>query len=87
MTTAKTASTVRKYHRMLGFFLAGIMMIYATSGVLLVLRSTDFLKYEQTTERQLAPGLPAAELGQQLHLRGFKVEQETVDRIQFRQGS
>ena len=35
---------MRIIHRYLGFFLAGIMTVYALSGVLLIFRSTDFLK-------------------------------------------
>ncbi len=84
--SAKQASTFRKYHRMLGFFLAGVMMIYASSGVLLIFRTTDFLKYEHTTERQLAAGLTAEQLGQQLRLNNFRVKGENESLIQFEQG-
>jgi len=83
----KTASTVRKYHRLLGFFLAGIMAIYACSGVLMIFRTSDFLKYEQTGERQLPPGLKGSDLGAQLRLRGFTVTSEDPDQVIFQQGS
>lgn len=53
---------VRVIHRYLGFFLAGIMFVYALSGILMVFRNTDFLKTEVTTERKLAPNLSAKEL-------------------------
>lgn len=33
---------MRVYHRYLGFFLAGIMAVYAISGVVLIFRDTDF---------------------------------------------
>ena len=40
-----TAHTrMRIWHRYLGFFLAGIMAVYSTSGVLMIFRDTDFLK-------------------------------------------
>lgn len=87
MTTLKTANTFRKYHRLLGFFLAGIMTIYACSGVLLVFRSTDFLKYEQTQERQLAPGLQGRELGPILRLREFRVIDDSDSQVNFPQGN
>lgn len=77
---------VRKYHRYLGFFLAGVMALYACSGVLMIFRGTDFLKFEQTSERQLAPGLGAAELESSLRMKGFKVTGEDQNRIQFKQG-
>ena len=86
MTTMQSATLVRKYHRLLGFFLAGIMMIYACSGVLLIFRNTEFLKVEQTVERQLSPGLEAGDLGRALRLRGFEVTADNDQQILFNQG-
>ena len=37
----------RVWHRYLGFFLAGIMAVYAVSGVVMIFRNTDFLKQEK----------------------------------------
>ena len=85
--SAKSANTFRKYHRIIGFFLAGVMMIYASSGVLLIFRTTDFLKFESTEVRQLAAGLSADELNDELHIRRFKVTEETTTDILFEQGS
>jgi hypothetical protein len=86
MASPKFHNSFRKYHRWLGFFLAGIMAVYATSGILLIFRTTDFLKYEQTEQRQLAPQLTGAELSKQLRIRGFAVKGETDTKIQFNQG-
>jgi len=36
---------MRTYHRYLGFFLSGIMAVYAISGIILIFRDTEFLKY------------------------------------------
>ncbi len=83
MASMKFHNAFRKYHRWLGFFLAGIMFIYAVSGVLLIFRTTDFLKYEQTEQHQLASGLNGDALGQQLRMKGFRVAAETADRIEF----
>ena len=83
MASMKFHNAFRKYHRWLGFFLAGIMFIYAVSGVLLIFRTTDFLKYEQTEQHQLAPGLNGDALGQQLRMKRFRVAAETADRIEF----
>ena len=46
---------MRIVHRYLGFFLAGIMAVYALSGVLLIYRDTDILKSEQHLEKMLEP--------------------------------
>jgi len=87
MTTQKTASTLRKLHRILGFFLAGIMAVYAFSGVLLIFRKTDLLQYDQTTEHQLKPGLQAQSLGDKLRIRGFEVIEDTAEQVIFEEGS
>ncbi len=86
MTSLKTANTFRKYHRLLGFFLAGVMTIYACSGVLLIFRSTDFLKYERVEERQLPAALTAQELGDKLKIKDLKVSSESADALFFKQG-
>jgi uncharacterized iron-regulated membrane protein len=35
---------MRIFHRYLGFFLSGIMTVYALSGVVLIFRDSDFFK-------------------------------------------
>ena len=47
-----TKTFMRITHRYLGYFLAGIMAVYAVSGVLLVYRDTDFLKKENLCLRK-----------------------------------
>lgn len=42
---------MRIVHRYLGYFMAGIMTVYAVSGVLLVYRDTDALKKEKKYEK------------------------------------
>lgn len=86
MASPKFHNTFRQYHRWLGFFLAGIMAIYSVSGILLIFRSTDFLKYDYVTEQQLAPDLDSHALGQQLRIRNFKVESESSQRLMFKEG-
>ncbi|MBD0777894.1 PepSY domain-containing protein [Maribacter sp. ANRC-HE7] len=64
---------MRIVHRYLGFFLAGIMAVYAFSGIILIFRETDFLKSEQTIEKKVAVGLSSQALGKALHLKNLKV--------------
>ncbi len=78
---------MRVIHRYLGFFLAGVMAVYALSGTLLIFRSTDFLKSEKQIERQLDPELSPQEVGDALRMRNFKAVSETQDLIEFREGS
>jgi uncharacterized iron-regulated membrane protein len=43
----KSSNLMRIIHRYLGFFLAGIMAVYAISGILLILEIPIFLKQEK----------------------------------------
>ncbi len=64
-----TGLYMRIIHRYLGFFLAGIMAMYAISGIIMIFRNTDFLKKEVIVERQLEPNLSGEQLGPQLKMR------------------
>jgi len=86
MASPQFHNSIRKYHRWLGFFLAGIIAIYATSGILLIFRPTDFLKFPQTEIRQLEPRLQIESLGESLRLKNFKVQSESNDAIIFTSG-
>lgn len=87
MASPKFHNSFRQYHRWLGFFLAGIMAVYSISGILLIFRSTDFMKFAYTSEQQLAPDLNGETLGQALRIRNFKVLSDTPEQITFEQGS
>lgn len=85
----KEANTqrMRVYHRYLGFFLAGIMAMYAISGITLIFRDTNFLKVEKMHEKTLAPNLPIEAVGKELRIRDINVEKEEGDVITFRKGT
>lgn len=78
---------MRIYHRYLGFFLAGIMAIYALSGVLLIFRDTSFLKVDKQVQRKVKPGLQPEELGKEIRIRDLKVTGENGDLINFKEGT
>lgn len=78
---------MRVYHRYLGFFLSGIMAVYALSGVTMIFRNTDFLKSEVKTETALAPNLSDEALGKELKVREFKVEKAEGDTLYYRGGT
>lgn len=78
---------MRIFHRYLGFFLSGIMAVYAISGIVMIFRETEFLKSEKEIERQLAVDLPDAEVGSTLRIKEFKVERSEGSLIYFREGS
>lgn len=77
---------MRVIHRYLGFFLAGIMAMYAVSGVVMIYRNTDFLKKEIVKENQLKPGLAANEIGPLIKTK-LRVEKTEGDIIYFNKGN
>lgn len=77
---------MRIWHRYLGFFLAGIMAMYAVSGVVLIFRNTDFLKKEYDYTKEVEPGLSADELGAALEMR-VRITGEDGNRILFENGT
>ncbi len=88
MSTKSTVhNRMRIYHRYLGFFLAGIMAVYALSGITLIFRDTNFLKQEKLVQQQLQPGLSADSLGKTIHMRDLKITSVNGDVQSFKDGS
>ena len=87
MTKKSTGFYMRIIHRYLGFFLVGIMAMYAISGIVLIFRNTDFLKNVQQVEKKIEPNVSEEELGQQLKIKRLKVEREEGDIYYFRDGT
>lgn len=79
--------TMRALHRDIGFLVIGITIILTLSGVSLIYRDTNFLKKVTIIERQLEPDLEIGEIGQQLHLRDFKVEKTEGNIVFFNNGT
>jgi len=79
--------TFRILHRYLGFFLAGIMMIYAVSGITLIFRNTDTFKQEVQKEITVEAGLTEESLGRALRIRDLKATSIDGANIVFEQGT
>jgi uncharacterized iron-regulated membrane protein len=80
------AKSMKVIHRYLGFFLAGIMAVYAVSGMTLIFRDSDFLKQEKQVKKQIQAGLDGKALGQPLGIRELKVEREDGNLVYFQTG-
>lgn len=78
---------MRIIHRYLGFFLAGIMAIYALSGIVLIYRDTDVFKRIDHIQTNIGGGLSEAELGEALQMRRFRVDSTANNIMYFRDGS
>jgi hypothetical protein len=87
MSKSSMQNTMRVYHRYLGYFLAGIMAVYALSGIVLIFRDTNFLKSEKQNEKQLKPNLKNEELGKELRMKELKIDKEEGDILSFKQGT
>lgn len=83
----EASNKMRIYHRYLGFFLAGIMGVYAISGIVLIFRNTDFLKVETTNEKQVAVNLNTEELGKEIRIKRLAFTAVEGDLAIFKQGS
>ena len=76
----------RILHRYLGYFLAGVMMIYALSGITLIFRKTDTFKVSIEKEMTVAPGLDAIGLGKALRIRNLTPIDTDGSLMVFEQG-
>ena len=86
MNNRKLSQKVRAIHRYLGFFLAGVMAIYAISGIIMIFRETNFLKSETIVTSQLEPNLTGGELSPKLRM-GVMVEKKEGDVLYFIDGN
>ena len=86
-TKATVHNRMRIYHRYLGFFLAGIMAVYAISGTILIFRDTNFLKSDKIVNEQLKPGLKTDELGKAVRMRDLKIDSVSGNLQLFKGGN
>lgn len=82
-----TKTFMRITHRYLGYFAAGIMAVYAISGVMLVYRDTNFLKKENKYEVVLKPNLSDKELAKEIKMRNLEFKPGAGDIKVFEQGT
>ncbi len=85
--SAATRKFMRDAHRVLGYFMAGMMAVYAISGVLLVYRDTDFLKREKHYEKIVAKNLNEKEVGKELKIRNLEIEKLENGVFYFKNGT
>jgi len=82
-----TGQSMRIIHRYLGFFLAGIMAMYALSGMMMVYRNTDTFKRTVEVEQQLDQDLTPDALDKALKIKGFAVTDQSDAVIYFKEGT
>lgn len=82
-----TKSFMRITHRYLGYFAAGIMAVYAISGVMLIYRDTNLLKKESKTEIVLKPNMNEKELAKEIKMRNIEFKASDGDLKTFEDGT
>ena len=78
---------MRVWHRYLGFYLAGVMAVYAISGSVLIFRKTDAFKQLQVTPKQLEPNLSAQDIETALKLKKFVLLEDSETFLFFEGGN
>jgi hypothetical protein len=76
----------RLIHRYLGFYLVGIIAVYAISGITLIFRKGDTFKKSVTENVQLAPQLEIESLANQLKINDLNIKNIEGDVYYFDQG-
>lgn len=77
----------RVVHRYLGFFLAGIMTIYALSGITLIFRTTDAFKMLEEKVQEVPLEQATEDLGRALRIRNLNITNDDGNVITFDQGT
>ena len=77
MNSIQRSNKVRTIHRYLGFFLTGIMFIYALSGITLTYRATDTLKQYNPKQEIIEKGLEDSELPKLSLAKDIEYNKET----------
>ncbi|WP_438961360.1 hypothetical protein [Nonlabens sp.] len=84
---SNTSLKMRVFHRYLGFFLAGIMAVYAVSGIVLIFRDGDVMKREVAYSKVIETQLSEKELGQAIGIKRLKIESESNNVVTFKNGT
>jgi len=78
---------MRVAHRYLGFLLAGIMAIYALSGIVLIYRDVDTFKVDRIFEKQVEKNLSAKVLGKKIRIKKLSFTDTTTQVYTFKSGT
>ncbi len=78
---------MRIIHRYLGFFLAGVMAMYAISGIVLIYRKTDTFKKDYLVEQTVAANLDGPALGKAINIRDLGFIRSVNETDYFKEGS
>ena len=78
---------MRLWHNYIGYFIAGLVIIYGLSGIVQTYRDTDFLKQEVIKQKTEAAHLTGEELGKALQIKEIKINKTEADLVFFKEGT
>lgn len=78
---------MRIVHRYLGYLMAGIIAVYAISGVILIYRDTDFLKKENHYIKNLDKNLTEKQLGEETKIKNLEITKTENGILYFKEGT
>ena len=78
---------MRLWHNYIGYFIAGLVIIYALSGIVQTYRDTNLLKTDVVKEKTVATNLEDTDLGKALQIKEFKIEKTEGDLVYFKEGN
>lgn len=84
---SSTSIKMRVFHRYLGFFLAGIMAVYAISGIVLIFRDGNVMKREVAYSKIIEKQLNEESLGIAIEDKKLKIESVNGNLFLFENGS
>lgn len=78
---------MRYLHNKIGFFIAGLVIIYGLSGLLQTYRDTNLLKHDVPHQQTVAPNLDEAALGTAIRMRNLKISKTEGTVVYFKDGN
>ena len=82
-----TSFYFRLIHRYLGFYLVGIMAVYAISGIAMIFRNDDTFKILENTETTLAVNLDEKTLDEVMEIKGLSILKQEGSLLFFEDGT
>jgi hypothetical protein len=86
-SSSKMRKTMRDLHNNIGFFIVGLVVIYALSGIVQTYRDTSFLKHEVKNEKTIEPNLDADKLGKAIKQKELTVAKTENGIMYFKDGN
>lgn len=84
--TSSVQRIMRALHRDIGYFLIGFTLIYCFSGIVMIYRGNDFLRFDKVVTEMYDPNLSEDELIDELPFRSVTIIKNDTQRIEFEQG-